>query len=427
MARRPSASCLNSPKNEGCVLTAHSCKMTKSLYTPSLMISLKLVDTGTHRALTAANGDRAEHIAGPEPALVPPASTAAVASARRDSSRAIAALVAQCDALSEKADRDQALELMVRTAQQFSHATSAAAAWMHDEEMICLGKSGDPAPDLGARIDIKTGLSGECVRTKKLVRCDDASTDPRVHPSFYRALRLRSILALPLIHDGQVKGVLEVFSTEPKAFGEAEAAALQLLAGLIVEILSGQPGGPETLTPATSASAATIERALEVPAGVATLDKDKGSEVKPSLVCRCCRFRNRAGHLFCGRCGVPLNSPMEVASTVKRTSAGGEAVTNSAEVLKGPVADKYATAEYSAAFAEPIAHVSWQRLSHEIIAGFEGSANSNPVIHSVSRPPVAVNPVSPESQSPAPKPPQAGKNDKFLAGRVTKWFRSVAG
>ena len=236
------------------------------------MISLKVGDTGTHRALTAVSGDRAEHIAGSGPALVPPASTPAAASGCRGSSRAIATLIAQCDALADKADCDKSLELTVRTAQQFSHATSAAVAWMHNEEMICLGKSGDPAPDLGARIDGKTGLSGECVRTKKLVRCDDASTDPRVHPSFYLALRLRSILALPLIHDGQVKGVLEVFSTEPKAFGEAEAAALQLLAGLMVEILSGHPGGRETLTRANSAGCATVERVPEAPAGVAILD-----------------------------------------------------------------------------------------------------------------------------------------------------------
>jgi hypothetical protein len=262
---------------------------------------------------------------------------------------------------------------------------------------------------------------------KKLVRCDDASTDPRVHPSFYRALRLRSILALPLmIPDGQVKGVLEVFSTEPKAFGEAAAGALQLLAGLMVEILSGQPGGPEILTRATSASAATVERVLDVPAGVATLDKDKGSEAKPSLVCRYCLLRNRVGHSFCSRCGVPLNSPMEVASAAKRATASGEAVTNSAEVLKAPVADKHETAEYSAASAEPIALVSWERLSHDIIAGFEGFADPDPAVHSVSRPPVAVNPLVPEFQSPSPEPPHATKKSNYLAGRITKWIRSVA-
>src|SRR6266700_1477890 len=88
IARRPPARCPNSPEKEGCVLTAHSCKMTNSLYIPSLMISLKVDDTGTHRALTAANGDRAEHIAPPEPALLPPAGTAAVASGRRERSRA---------------------------------------------------------------------------------------------------------------------------------------------------------------------------------------------------------------------------------------------------------------------------------------------------------------------------------------------------
>src|SRR5207245_8466417 len=111
-----------------------------------------------------------------------------------------------------------------------------------------------------------------------------------------------------------------------------------------------------------------------------------------------CLFRNHVGQSFCSGCGVPLNSPMEVASAAKRTTAKAELLTNSADALKAPVADKHEIPEYWAASAEPIAHVSWERLSHEIIAGFEGFANSNPAIHSVSRPPVAVNHLSPEPQ-----------------------------
>src|SRR5438309_3553514 len=240
----------------------------------------------THRALMTAKDGGGQHMAAP--ALAAQAQIVVVARGGGNTSRAIAALSAQCDALTEKADRDQALEMAVSTAQQFSHATSAAVAWLHNDEMICLAKSGETAPDLGARIDVSSGLSGECVRTKKLVRCDDASTDPRVHPGFYHALRLRTILALPLIHDTQVKGVLVVFSTEPRAFGESETAALLLLARLMVEILSGEPVGREIGTPLLSADAATGPKVPEVLAAVGTLDKDKSPEIKAASECRHC-------------------------------------------------------------------------------------------------------------------------------------------
>ena len=40
-----------------------------------------------------------------------------------------------------------------------------------------------------------------------------------------------------------------VYSTEPRAFGESETAALLLLTRLMVEILSGEPVGREIGTP----------------------------------------------------------------------------------------------------------------------------------------------------------------------------------
>jgi GAF domain-containing protein len=167
----------------------------------------------------------------------------AAASAAREDRGAIADLLARCDAVAERADRDKVLELTVRTAQQFSHASSAAVAWLHSHNMICVGRSGEEAPDLGACIDVSAGLSRECVVTGTPVHCDDAARDPRVHPSFHHSTGLRSILAVPLIHHGAVTGLLEVFSPQANAFGEIEAAVLQLLAGLMVEVLSSRSDG----------------------------------------------------------------------------------------------------------------------------------------------------------------------------------------
>jgi hypothetical protein len=58
-------------------------------------------------------------------------------------------------------------------------ATGAAVVLERDGEMVCRASSGPTAPELGARQDVASGLSGECIRTGQTQRCDDAQTDPR--------------------------------------------------------------------------------------------------------------------------------------------------------------------------------------------------------------------------------------------------------
>src|ERR1700745_25657 len=59
-------------------------------------------------------------------------------------------------------------------------ATGAAIAVYHEGELVCRGSPGITAPPLGSRLDLGVGLSGECLRTRRIERCNDAETDPRV-------------------------------------------------------------------------------------------------------------------------------------------------------------------------------------------------------------------------------------------------------
>ncbi len=85
--------------------------------------------------------------------------------------------------------------------------------------MICRASAGPSAPPVGATLQVGSGFSGECVRTGKMLRCDDAETDERVDRESCRALGIRSMLAAPIRLGEKVIGLLEVFSAEPDAFG----------------------------------------------------------------------------------------------------------------------------------------------------------------------------------------------------------------
>src|SRR5258708_29029283 len=96
--------------------------------------------------------------------------------------------------------------------------------------MICRARAGEPAPPLGAPVDAKQGLSGECIRSGLLVSCEDTANDPRVDPEICSALGIGSLMAAPIASDFRVVGLLEIFSPHPRSFTKAHQAVLDLLA-----------------------------------------------------------------------------------------------------------------------------------------------------------------------------------------------------
>ena len=95
-----------------------------------------------------------------------------------------------------------------------------------------MGRSGETAPELGDRLNVDSGISGECLRTGVSLRCDDASRDFHVDAEVCRQMGLQSIAVVPLRGQHGRVGVLEAFSTESYAFTEDKMELLGRLAGL---------------------------------------------------------------------------------------------------------------------------------------------------------------------------------------------------
>jgi hypothetical protein len=128
---------------------------------------------------------------------------------------------------------DAALQLIAERALNLTGATGSALAFITDDMMICRARAGAPAPPLGAPIDLRQGLSGECVLTGQLVSCEDAENDPRVAPEIARAQGIGSFLAAPIVSDFHVLGLIEVFSPLPCGFTLDHASVLHSLADMI--------------------------------------------------------------------------------------------------------------------------------------------------------------------------------------------------
>jgi TonB family protein len=117
-------------------------------------------------------------------------------------------------------------ELVVR-AVDATGASSAALALTRGDEMVCRAATGLHAPDLGVPLNTRDGLSGACLRTRQPQLCADTESDPLVDAVIARRLGIRSILIVPVLDEGDLIGVLEVFSSQPSAFSERERTVLE--------------------------------------------------------------------------------------------------------------------------------------------------------------------------------------------------------
>ena len=131
-------------------------------------------------------------------------------------------------------DADRVFDLVVTSAATLTGATGSAIALTEDGKFVCRASYGSPAPPLGTRVDPSSGLSGLCVRTGHLLRCDDAERDPRVDSELTRQTGIRSISVVPLIKDGKLFGIFEILSTRAQAFGKKETETLLRMAQLAV-------------------------------------------------------------------------------------------------------------------------------------------------------------------------------------------------
>ena len=112
-------------------------------------------------------------------------------------------------------------------------ADGAVVELAEGEHMVYRAVAGTASRCLGLRVSRAHSLSGLCVAQGRLLRCDDAETDTRVDRAACRRVGLRSMLVMPLNHQGTVVGVVKALSGQSGHFKAADEEVLGLLAGLI--------------------------------------------------------------------------------------------------------------------------------------------------------------------------------------------------
>jgi transcriptional regulator with GAF, ATPase, and Fis domain len=161
--------------------------------------------------------------------------------------RELAALGAQLQDKSR--DREAFLGQVAKDAQHFTAADSAVVALGQPGKIVCRARTGSIGPALGAPLDTRSGISGESLRQRSALRCEDSETDPRVDPELCRLLGVRSLAVVPVFANATAVGVLEVFSSRPNAFQDHHVLVLEQLAKLIAGVPTDSGGSIHPSSP----------------------------------------------------------------------------------------------------------------------------------------------------------------------------------
>jgi hypothetical protein len=198
-----------------------------------------------------------------------------------------------------QSDLDAALQLLAERAQYITGASGAAIALRRGEhsDMLCRASAGSNAPELGALLSMEYGLSGESVRTRQTLRCDDTEVDPRVNREGCRQLGIASVVVMPVAIEQQVIGVFELFSSRPHGFDERDLSALQRLSEMVETAVKHavaaqgmppvqEPGAAEVQSPGVgiTGEALTVEFAENaIGADAAPLPKERTPALAPEI------------------------------------------------------------------------------------------------------------------------------------------------
>lgn len=130
------------------------------------------------------------------------------------------------------------LSLVAQQTEKLTRAEGATIDMLEGDHLTRVVASGLAAGTVGLGLGLRSSLSGECIRSGGVTRCDNAETDPRVDWTVTAKAGLRSMLAVPLLRNKTPVGVLKVLSTRTGAFTERDVRTLEFMSAVVRHAMS---------------------------------------------------------------------------------------------------------------------------------------------------------------------------------------------
>ncbi len=137
---------------------------------------------------------------------------------------------------------EELLDLAER-AQAYTNAAGVAIALLRGHELLVRTSTGS-APEVGTVLPVSDGFIAECLNRRRPVCCRDTETDSRIGPAL-RAMKTRSLIAIPIPGHPHARGAMVVIAPLPNAFQPTHTAILMTLSDIISSKLAARESPPD--------------------------------------------------------------------------------------------------------------------------------------------------------------------------------------
>lgn len=222
---------------------------------------------------------------------------------------------------------DKAMAVVAERVARITHSSGAAIGILEANIVRYRAGTGPPALPIGSESPLDTAICVASVRTGKVIRSEDINTEFLFDPELCRQRGILSLLAVPIYHDGDIVGALELYFDRIHGFDEQDIHTCQLMAGLVTEAIGrdAELNLKKSMAAERSNMLAAIEMLKPSPA---TMLEDRSpsaagtnvnAEVASTLEFPCwkCGSRLLAEEQFCGNCGAPRANADEPTTSMQ--------------------------------------------------------------------------------------------------------------
>jgi N-acetylmuramoyl-L-alanine amidase len=134
-------------------------------------------------------------------------------------------------------DRVQAITQADGIVVALAEGSDAEGSAAKRSQIVCRAAAGSLAIGRGVRLTGESEFLQDSLESGRILRCDDCEADARFELDFARQIGARSTVLVPLRGRREQVGVLQAFSTTPRAFTDHDVRCFDLFAELVLSAL----------------------------------------------------------------------------------------------------------------------------------------------------------------------------------------------
>jgi GAF domain-containing protein len=135
-------------------------------------------------------------------------------------------------------DLEGASDYVVQQVQRITSSAGAAVGLLDHDHLVYRAVSGLSASEIGSALPKQRALSSAVLTEGMVLRCPNARLESQVDQELVNRRAIGSFVAVPIFHDDQVAGVLELLFDRRNGFTDYDVHTCQMMAGLVTEALA---------------------------------------------------------------------------------------------------------------------------------------------------------------------------------------------